>query len=452
MSVISCIRHFMMAVLLGLAGGLLSTSAMADDAAAHLQKISGVISIQHGDGKVALAYEGVSIHVGDIITTEQDSSALLVFGDKSQVALRPASKFQLKAYHYDEAQPNDDSLIVTLLKGGMRTISGYVGKRGNPNAYRLETLTAAIGVRGTDFTARLCDKDCTQEQAHSRLAQPSPSGLAGRVAELEGVLTDVHADGKRNALEKFSPYFENDELRMGESGYALLVMTDGTRLLLQAGGIVRVKQYHFELNKPQTNSLLVEFVRGTARIVTGLIGKKHPEKVRFATATATIGIRGTAFDLICGRKENEPSPCDNEIFVNMRQGRTSVTTCDHEVEVGAGVTAHVDGPGGMPELLAVTPQFIQNNRNPVPEQLPVNADALFGLGSQEVPSGLYVAVNDGRIVMSQDGRELEIGKGDSGVALADGTPPRSLQATPAFVDQDSVLGVFPFIPGLCGAH
>jgi hypothetical protein len=42
---------------------------------------------------------------------------------------------------------------MSLLKGGLRAVTGLVGKRGNLDAYRVTTTTATIGIRGTDFTA-----------------------------------------------------------------------------------------------------------------------------------------------------------------------------------------------------------------------------------------------------------------------------------------------------------
>ena len=42
--------------------------------------------------------------------------------------------------------------------------------------------------------------------------------------------------------------------------------------------------------------VLVSLLRGSLRALTGLIGKANNRNVGFATATATIGVRGTAFD------------------------------------------------------------------------------------------------------------------------------------------------------------
>jgi hypothetical protein len=41
--------------------------------------------------------------------------------------------------------------------------------------------------------------------------------------------------------------------------------------------------------------MLVSILKGTLRMVSGLLVKANPEQVRLKTPTATIGVRGTDF-------------------------------------------------------------------------------------------------------------------------------------------------------------
>ena len=51
---------------------------------------------------------------------------------------------------YDVAgAASDNRSALSLLKGAMRAITGYIG-RSNRDGYRIETPTATIGIRGTD--------------------------------------------------------------------------------------------------------------------------------------------------------------------------------------------------------------------------------------------------------------------------------------------------------------
>jgi hypothetical protein len=61
---------------------------------------------------------------------------------------------KIEAYAYDEGRPERDSFAMQLFKGGLRSLTGLIGKRtNNRNAYRMVTSTATIGIRGTDYTA-----------------------------------------------------------------------------------------------------------------------------------------------------------------------------------------------------------------------------------------------------------------------------------------------------------
>jgi hypothetical protein len=81
--------------------------------------------------------------------TGPDSSAAVVLRDDTTLVVGPSSRMDLKEFHFD-ATTRDGGLLVSLLRGSMRMITGLIGKT-NPDAVRVETQTATIGIRGTDF-------------------------------------------------------------------------------------------------------------------------------------------------------------------------------------------------------------------------------------------------------------------------------------------------------------
>jgi hypothetical protein len=119
-----------------------------------VQYLSGTLSVQSPDGSVRVLAERSSIAVGDVVATQRDSYAQLRFSDGGQVTLRPETQVKIEAYAYDEGRPERDSFAMQLFKGGLRSLTGLIGKRSNNrNAYRMVTSTATIGIRGTDYTA-----------------------------------------------------------------------------------------------------------------------------------------------------------------------------------------------------------------------------------------------------------------------------------------------------------
>src|SRR5690625_4813999 len=89
----------------------------------------------------------------DRIETADNGRAQLRFSDGGLVSLLPNTIFSVEEYFYeDDAYP--DSAVFGLLKGGLRTVTGAVGKT-NHEAYELKTPVATLGIRGTEYTAVL---------------------------------------------------------------------------------------------------------------------------------------------------------------------------------------------------------------------------------------------------------------------------------------------------------
>ncbi len=98
------------------------------------------------------------VNPGDLIVTGPKGIVQLRMIDKAFIAIRQNSRFKIEAYTLG-ATKEEDSGFFSLLKGGFRAITGAIGKR-LKSAYRVSSSVATIGIRGTDYSARLCDKDC----------------------------------------------------------------------------------------------------------------------------------------------------------------------------------------------------------------------------------------------------------------------------------------------------
>lgn len=131
-----------------LALALFSAAVLAGEAGtvAHL---SGTLSVQRPDGSVRILSEKSAVQTGDVLTTQRDSYAQVNFTDGSSLTMRPNSQIKIERYHFVQDRPQDDNTFLRLLKGGMRTVTGLVGKRGNHDAYQIGTRSASIGIRGS---------------------------------------------------------------------------------------------------------------------------------------------------------------------------------------------------------------------------------------------------------------------------------------------------------------
>ncbi len=152
-----------------LAGALLaSTPILAQSspppAAGRVSYLSGTMYVQTADRKTRILARDSAIYGGDVITTEKATVARIEFGDGSSLSLKPRSQVKIDGFAFDEAKPENDSLLYSLVKGGLRAVTGLIGKR-NRQGYRASTVTATIGIRGTRFGMLLCDENEKEDPA-----------------------------------------------------------------------------------------------------------------------------------------------------------------------------------------------------------------------------------------------------------------------------------------------
>jgi len=85
-----------------------------------------------------------------------------------------------------------------------------------------------------------------------------------------------------------------DTLATGPDGSLGVLLRDNSSLSIGPSSSLVLRDFLFSPSEGKFG-LLVRLSRGTMAYLSGLIGKLAPEKARFETPTATIGIRGTHF-------------------------------------------------------------------------------------------------------------------------------------------------------------
>lgn len=87
-----------------------------------------------------------------------------------------------------------------------------------------------------------------------------------------------------------------DTLVTGRDGSLGLILRDDSSLSIGPESRLLLRSFQFSPSEGKFD-LVTRISRGTMAYLSGLIGKLAPEKARFETPTATIGIRGTRFAL-----------------------------------------------------------------------------------------------------------------------------------------------------------
>lgn len=136
---------------------LLTVSAVAN-AAGKVEFVAGAVSARSVAGSERQLSKGDVLASGDLVRTGQDGLAQLRFEDGGRIALQPKSEFRIDEYAYPATTKSQERGFFSLLKGGMRTITGQVG-RDNRDAYRVTTSVATIGIRGTEYRVAYLDNN-----------------------------------------------------------------------------------------------------------------------------------------------------------------------------------------------------------------------------------------------------------------------------------------------------
>lgn len=229
--------------LIAAAVAVASGSALAEQAG-RVSFVTGDVRATATDGSVRSLARGDIINTGDKINTGAGRLQLR-FTDGGFVSLQPNTVFGVDQYLYANKPPEETSLFFSLLQGGMRTVTGAIGKV-NKQSYKVRTPVATIGIRGTEFRARVNPKRTVVSVGSGFVNVSNERGniTAGAGQNIEASLTtgprmtndeaDVNAaspDGEREREQYVAEETEDDrQQRLGDQ-----LDTGGNNLILAAG-------------------------------------------------------------------------------------------------------------------------------------------------------------------------------------------------------------------------
>lgn len=405
------------------AGALCSSTVVLAQGVGEVEFARGVGFAQtEGQGPRTLG-KGLSLRQGDRVTTADGASAIVKMQDGTRMTVRPNSELVIQQYRFSVSAP-DNSMVMQLLKGGFRAITGLITKN-SPDAARVVTRTATLGIRGTDFDARVCTTDCRAESAKipEKANQTAVQASAKLVSAL-GEINAVDAYGVRRRVVAGGSVYPGDIVETGSSANAVLAFRDDSRLTLGPVTRFRVDSFVFDANNPKDGRFLVSLLRGSLRALTGLIGKSNTRNVGFATPTATVGIRGTGLDIDCGNDAG----CSLFTWLGTIEVTPNGQNALQVLQAGQGLFV---GPDTISPLNAPTLENI-----PRPDGVAVDTKQLFSADVvDEGQEGLFVFVREGHIEVVTGRQTLHLGRGETGFAGIDGTTARPL-FTPLFLEFD----------------
>ncbi len=208
--------------------------------------------------------------------------------------------------------------------------------------------------------------------------------VAGKAVLAEGAVTATTAAGAARALHDGDTIYAGDTITTRAGGYASLDFEDGAEVVLRPSSSFQIRQYHFEpaahddngndvplaADQPAVHeSAFFSLLKGGFRAVSGLIGHVQRQDYELQTPTATIGIRGTAYDVRycqddCSDEADGGKAPDNGLYTNVGKGAIALKNDAGESLTSAGQSAHVAGRGVLIRRLSRAPSALRHMELP----------------------------------------------------------------------------------------
>ena len=221
---------------------------------------------------------------------------------------------------------------------------------------------------------------------------------AGRFLSVVGDVRITGADGTSRAAERGGDLREGDTVLTGANALAQLRMADGAQMSVRSDTEMKLERFSYAGEEDRQSTFLASIVKGGLRVITGLMARQNRAGYSIRTASATMGVRGTHFEL-----------------VHVPQAQAEVLAGTYN-RVYDGVTS-IQNSAGV-SLLVNRDQTAFVSLRGLDPQIVLPPPAIFGRPTP-IPG----------VVM----RQPPVDKGQARAGARDATsvlPPRSIQATP----------------------
>ena len=127
---------------------LAASVSAAEEHVAIFKNVSGTVHVIRGDAQIKAA-GGMPLYRSDTVKSATHASGGIAFKDGTLVTLGPSTELSIRDYVF-EPKASHYAFSVYLARGSAIYSSGKIGKLA-PDAVRVDTPRAVVGVRGTRF-------------------------------------------------------------------------------------------------------------------------------------------------------------------------------------------------------------------------------------------------------------------------------------------------------------
>ena len=184
---------------------------------------------------------------------------------------------------------------------------------------------------------------------------------AGRILFARGTVSIVDASDAARGAGTGSVFHEGDRVVTGNNSIVQLRLSDGALTALRSNSDYQIQRQRFD-EEADVYEQAGRLLSGWMRSVTGAIGARYPGNVSQGTSVATIGIRGTTYQVIHVPEEGlaEFPNLQPGTYVYLEEGQVEVSNAAGSRIVSPGQVVRVAGPNVAPELAPELTELFQS--------------------------------------------------------------------------------------------
>jgi hypothetical protein len=194
-------------------------------------------------------------------------------------------------------------------------------------------------------------------------AKESKAQAAGRLIMVIGEVS-IQRDGKNTPAKKDTVVNAGDTVVTGGTSNAQLKLEDGALIALRPNTEFKVKEFKYSGKPDGTEKAELNLVKGGVRAVTGAIGRTNRDNLKVDAVVATIGIRGTGFNIaFCDAACKEAHPDSKPgLYAGVFEGRIAVgNQGGNAVDLGVNRFAYVADANTAPQAIIAPPKFLKDS-------------------------------------------------------------------------------------------
>ena len=168
-------------------------------------------------------------------------------------------------------------------------------------------------------------------------------------------------NGVAVVLMKGSSIQTGDLVTTGNASNAQVRMSDGAIIALRAQTEFKIDEYQFNGKADGSEKAVLSLVKGGVRAVTGAIGKQNADNLKVNAVVATVGIRGTGFNLnYCQGNCVNPDKtlAKDGLYAGVFEGQITVKNEVAQDVLRVNEYLYVGGKSEMPKSLMDPPNFL----------------------------------------------------------------------------------------------